>query len=81
LARLDVTTATGLPPAEGDFFTISLDPSTSSGFLDSQGNSVAYTSTPGTVTIVPEPCTLSLFAAAVLAGMVLWKGRRKLNRG
>jgi hypothetical protein len=34
-----------------------------------------------TTTPAPEPGTLTMLAAALLAGGVLWKGRRKSSRG
>jgi hypothetical protein len=34
-----------------------------------------------TITTTPEPGTMMMLAAAVLAGVVLWQGRRKLSRG
>ncbi|MBI2826981.1 MAG: hypothetical protein HYX69_20080 [Planctomycetia bacterium] len=71
MARLDLSAATALPPANGDHFTIQLVPSLDTGFLDSQLNPVRYSpeGASGTVTIgVPEPASwaLSLLALATL---------------
>ncbi len=80
LALLPLTTATGATPAAGDTFLVSLVPLSddgdtlglNSGFQDALGNSYAFSSTPGTVTItassVPEPAAwiLGLIAMAFL---------------
>ena len=82
LARLEVKTATLLPPVAGDQFTISLIPSGNTFFVDSFYNSVSFTSTPGTVTIaqsVPEPSSLLLWLSLGALGLIAAGFRH--NRG
>ena len=86
LAILPITTLTQLDPQSGDSFSVSLNPSSGTGsssggastyfdVLDSNNNETSYvpfTSTPGTVTIlpsaVPEPGTLVSGLTAILIG-------------
>lgn len=86
LAMVPVTAATGLPPAGGDTFTISLVPTTgaggagpdgNSGFGDSSGNFFPFTSTTGTITVTatPEPSALVLVGTGI--GLALLIGRRR----
>jgi hypothetical protein len=81
LAELPVTAATGVfAPNAGDRFTISLVGSGTS-FMDSSNNSLAYTSTPGTVSISaasPEPGSLLLTGFAALSGFAFLYRRKWL---
>jgi hypothetical protein len=81
LARLQVTAETLAPPEAGDSFSISVQPSSSSFFQNRDGGPLGYTASAGTVTIVPEPCTLWMLAAACGVGL-LWVAccRRRGNR-
>ena len=97
LASLTVTTATGASPVVGDTFTISLVPTLGTGSMSANPNTyfdnfdfnsvaevsfTAFTSTPGTVTIVasavPEPVSIisGLTALLILAGV---HGARRLR--
>ncbi len=58
LGYLPITTATDVPPVTGNSFTVSLI-GESSTFQDNSGP-YNFTSTPGTVTITPEPGSLIL---------------------
>ena len=74
LARLEVTANTLLPPSKGDTFSIlMLSANGNSYFSNAAGDPIAFTSSAGTVTIVPEPGTLCLLAAGALG---LWTWRR-----
>jgi hypothetical protein len=66
LARLQVTADTALPPAPGDFFTISLVPASSTYFTDSASHQVSFSATSGTVHVVPEPETIALLLIAAV---------------
>jgi hypothetical protein len=76
LARLQVDTSIGLPPAIGDEFTLSLDADNS--FFQhgepSNPTYVSFTSTPGTITIVavPEPGELTALGSGLLAMLGIW---------
>lgn len=78
LARLQVTSATTLPPGAGDKFTIRLitGPSTS---FESTGGSVAFSGVDGTVTIspasVPEPSSFCLLLGAAAIGVCKMRRR------
>lgn len=62
MVRLEVTTNTLLPPVAGDQFSIELIPGPNTFFIDSEFNDIAYSSAPGTISIVavPEPASCSL---------------------
>jgi hypothetical protein len=82
LVRLQVTTDTLLPPEVGNSFTISLEPSSSTYFSDSALNSIAYTATAGTVSIVPEPGTMTLLfvsAGFLMLGRLLQRQSGKFR--
>ena len=88
LAELPVTSLTGLPPSVGDTFTISLVPTSGSGFSgntgfgDSDFNFGNFTSIAGTVTIVaatvPEPAAWILGLVA-LGACVIGLVQRRLG--
>ena len=79
LAELPVTANTSLPPVIGDTFSISLIPQAgasstagTTGFSDNTQNfASSFLSTPGTVSIVPEPSSLVLAFSglAAIAGL------------
>src|SRR6185437_8975281 len=71
LVDIPVTTVgTGTPPVPGDTFTITLLPaSANTYFLDDNSMPLAFTSTPGTVTIV-TPLPTPLLGLLVLLGML-----------
>ena len=85
LAMVPVTAATGLPPAPGSTFTISLvppaapGPSDNTGFADNVGNFSPFLSGTGTITVTatPEPSALILVGAGVGLSMLAgrWRGR------
>ena len=78
LVTLDLTTRTGMSPSVGDSFSIALLPNNFTLFLDPSLNSIAYTSTPGTVTIikaVPEPASMAILGS----GCLLLGGFRRLS--
>jgi hypothetical protein len=66
LARLDVTSLTGLPPVAGDVFTVELVSARGTFFLDSESQDGGYQGFSGTITIIPEPpgALFGLLAAA-----------------
>lgn len=86
LAMLPVTAATALPPTLGNTFTISLIPSSGSGFVGNTGfgdaslNFADFISGTGNVTIaaVPEPGTLVLVGLGV--GVSFLGGWRRAQR-
>lgn len=86
LAMLPVTTSTGLPPAEGDLFTLSLVPASAPGFSghtgfgDSSPNFWPYSSFSGRVSVVPEPATLAVSLVGGL-GLLVYMGGRKWRWG
>ena len=69
LARLQVTAATSAPPVVGDTFTISLISGGNTFFYDPSFGDITFDSTPGTVTITPEPGE-----AVMLLGLALMLG-------
>jgi hypothetical protein len=81
LATLRVTSSTALPPAPGNTFTISLIDSLNTFFVSST-DSLQYSSTAGTVTVVasvPEPSSF-IIAAAACGGMLLSRAARSQRR-
>jgi hypothetical protein len=85
LVRLDLTAATSSAPVGGDTFTIALQPSAFTGFLDAANHPIPFTSTAGVITItasVPEPGSLALLATgASLALLSSAAPRRGPTRG
>jgi hypothetical protein len=92
LAYLPVTTSQALPPVAGDVFTVSLVPGSDdepngisgfTGFADSAGAYYPFSSTAGTVTIVPEPTSTAfcLTATMLYASNALWKRWRNRRVG
>jgi hypothetical protein len=80
LVRLDVTAATTSGPLPGDTFSISLQPSAFTSFLNAANSPIAFSSTPGVVTVVsvPEPGALALLSIGgglALAGAGLSRRR------
>ncbi len=87
LAYLPITTSQTLPPVPGDTFTVSLIPSADggsngisgfTGFSDSGATFFPFTSTDGTITIVPEPSSWSLCLSATIlicVNLIEWKRR------
>jgi len=86
IASVPITTITGLPPGDGDTFTISLVPASGSGlagqtgFFDALGAGQPFTSGIGTITITgitasPEPSALILVGTGV--GLSWLVGRRR----
>ena len=83
MAMVPVTTVTGLPPAPGATFTISLVPPSGSGFsgqtgfFDLFGFPQPFTSGTGTITVTasPEPSALILVGTGV--GLSFLVGRRR----
>jgi len=70
LALLNFTTLTVLPPEIGDVFRVSLMANANTAFFgEVDGPTVGFTSTTGTVTVVPEPSSawLVVVGAAVVA--------------
>lgn len=67
LARLEITAATTLPPVIGDSFTIELVAGGFTFFQDDAFNDIDFSSTPGAVTIVPEPGSNLLCLSGLLA--------------
>jgi hypothetical protein len=67
LVRLEITSATALPPTPGDVFSIELVSGLSTFFADSTLQNIAFTSTQGRLIVVPEPAAhvLALFCAFV----------------
>jgi len=83
LARLQVTSATGSPPAVGDTFTMALEPGPSTFFMDPSFQELSYTSDPGQVHMVPEPSglvTMLGLGACFVCGGVLLRVRRGAAR-
>ena len=82
LTELTVTTVTGLPPAVGDSFLISLV-SDNSSFADSLGRNINYTSSGGLVTVVPTPNSAALAGLGGLTTGIICRvkfGLGKRNR-
>lgn len=81
LARLEVTAATVLPPITGNTFSIQLVPSDNTFFADSDFNFIAFSSSPGTVTIgstaIPEPGSFVLVALAGVLTAIARVGTRR----
>jgi hypothetical protein len=77
LTTLEVTAATAAPPVIGDTFTISLVPDFSTFFWDPDFLPIGFSSTSGTVTIVPEPSTFSIFLALGAVGTIASIIRRR----
>jgi hypothetical protein len=86
IASVPITTLTGLPPGDGDTFTISLVPASGSGFtgqtgfFDALNSGQPFTSGIGTITITgitasPEPSALILVGTGV--GLSWLVGRRR----
>jgi hypothetical protein len=86
IASVPITTLTGLPPGDGDTFTISLVPASATGFsgqtgfADGLGFYQPFTSGIGTITITgitasPEPSALILVGTGV--GLSWLVGRRR----
>lgn len=83
LGMVPVTTVSGLPPAPGSTFTISLVPSSDVGlsgdtaFYDAGGIPQPFTSSTGTITVTatPEPSALILVGTGV--GLSWLVGRRR----
>jgi hypothetical protein len=78
LARLEITAATALPPVVGDTFSIELIAESLTLFQDDSFNDLDFSSTPGTVTIVPEPSSAVLCLAGLFAVCVHGFRRRRL---
>jgi hypothetical protein len=87
MAYLPVTTSLALPPVAGDTFTVSLIPNADSGangisgftgFSDSAGTYYPFTSSAGTVTIVPEPSSWTLcLCGAIIFFTILVETKRR----
>jgi len=82
LARLEIDHEfpVGVDPATtlGDTFTIEVDPDPGfTLFLDSSYNTYSYTSNSGTVTIVPEPTSLTVWGCLGLLGLTLLHRSRR----
>jgi hypothetical protein len=86
LARLQVDASTGLPPAIGDVFTLSLDADNSSFQHGNLSNPtfVSFSSTTGTITIVPvpEPGVLAAIGSGLFAAFGVWlfRGTKRLSK-
>lgn len=77
LARLEVTADTVVVPDVGDRFTVSLVEVASS-FKDAADNEIAFSSTSGTVSVVPEPSSMALLGIGAMS--LLGYGWRRRHR-
>lgn len=81
LASLEVTAATGNAPQVGDTFTVSLEPGLCTFFWDPFWMDIDFSSTSGSVSVIPEPGrVVAAFFLAIALGMIIQSTRRFWRR-
>jgi len=81
LATLEVTAATANPPAPGDTFTISLEPDLNTFFYDPMFTPINFSSTSGTVSVIPEASSLVVWSLLAICGIITVSRRPRRRRG
>ncbi len=81
LTILEVTADTSAPPVVGDVFTIQLVVGPNTVFYTPDWEEISYTSTSGTVRVVPEPGIATAVLSGVMTLPFAFGGRLRRRRG